>query len=154
MQPVHPHSALVRTFRRNNGGETRIVKNIFMHFVYFLLVFRLFICFSFRMNLKDLAAKPLKTSQINLLAKLESFGVTAGTEKQERVNRMTGVRVMLDPLAVALFDFIMEVYYGPNGYLATYGFNYRGHKFTVQLFDNTRYLFLALWPDAYSDLID
>lgn len=97
------------------------------------------------------AGKTLKKSQQNLLAKLSEFGVVAGNERQTRVNRISGVSRELDPLAVALFDFIMESY---AHYLRNYSFQYRGHKFPVGTWDRTRYLFLELWPDEYYDLID
>ena len=106
------------------------------------------------MNLNSVLSpegKPLKKSQINLLAKLSKFGVVCGEAKQIRFNRISGVSRELDPLAVALFDFIIEAY---GSYTRTYSFDYRGHKFPVSVWDNTRYLFLACWPKEYYDLID
>lgn len=98
------------------------------------------------------AGKTLKKSQQNALVKIESFGVTLPASPEVRINQVSGVSRTLDPLAVALFDFIMESY---RNYLVTHGqFSYRGHKFPVSVWDNTRYLFLALWPDEYYDLID
>ena len=94
-----------------------------------------------------------KKSDANLLAKLESFGVVI-TESAPaiRLNRVSGVTRTLTPEACALFDFIMESY---SNYLMTRGqFSYNGHKFPVSIWDRSRYLFLALWPDAYYDLID
>ena len=97
--------------------------------------------------------KPLKASNVKLLAKLESFGVVV-TESApaSRLNMVSGVSITLTPEACALFDFIMGSY---RNYLATRGtFSYNVKTFPVSIWDRTRYLFLELWPDAYYDLID
>jgi hypothetical protein len=99
------------------------------------------------MNLNDIksyAGKDLKKSQINLLAKLAKLGVKIGTEKQIRSNPYTGKRHELEPLAVALYDFIIVQYHA----------GMVGRLFPVSLWDRTRYLFLELWPTEYYDLID
>jgi hypothetical protein len=98
------------------------------------------------------AGKKLAKSQLNAIAKMEQFGVTLPAQAEIRSNPFTGVQVELCPLAVAMFDFITLSY---KNYLATRGvFSFNGHKFTVSTWDNSRYAFLALWPDAYYNLID
>lgn len=92
--------------------------------------------------------KTLGKAQINLLAKLESLGVQIGTIREVRANRFSGVTKELDPLAVALFDFVMET---NTGFAPL---SYRGQPVAVSYFDRARYLFLALWPDEYYDLLD
>lgn len=123
----------------------------------FSCTFRPF-CFSLsRMNnlINSLpGGRTLKKSEANLLDKLESFGVTLpnASDTLVRSNPFSGVSVKLDPVAVALFDFITKSY---QNYTATRGtFSYRGITFPVSVWDRSRYLFLAYWPKAYYDLID
>lgn len=106
------------------------------------------------MNLIDSVptGKTLKKSQINLLNKLQGFGVKVPSTPEVRVNQISGVSRQLDPLAVALFDFIIDSY--RKSYMVNHQFNYNGHSFPVSVWDNARYLFLALWPEEYYDLID
>ena len=60
-----------------------------------------------------------------------------GTESEVVVNKWSGARVLLEPRAVALYDFI------------------KGCEITgCKDFDQARYLFAELWPDAYSKLLD
>lgn len=99
------------------------------------------------------AIKAIKKSDENLVAKLESLGVTVTeTESAKRHNPFTGVSVLLTPEACAMFDFITGSY---KNYMATRGqFSYKSNKFPVSIWDRSRYLFLELWPNAYYDLID
>lgn len=105
------------------------------------------------MNLSSIQSpykgKKLSKPQLNLLAKLESFGVTLGENPDKRANTFSGVIHELDPLAVALFDFIIKANGSRFG-----GLSFNGHKVNVNDWDRARYLFLHLWPDQYYDLID
>jgi hypothetical protein len=98
------------------------------------------------------APKTLKKSQDNLLAKLEKeYGLTVGTETEERRNPYTGIAHTLHPLAVTLLDFILETYSSTHGMGPL---SYRGKAVNIQTWDRSRYLFLELWPDEYFDLLD
>ena len=101
----------------------------------------------------SLSSVKLSKPEKNLLAKLESMGVTiAEVENSVRVNRVSGQSRTLSPVACALFDFVMESY---ASYLNTRGqFSYNGNKFPVSVWDRTRYLFLKLWVNEYYALID
>lgn len=100
--------------------------------------------------------KTLTQPEKNLLAKLEGFGVEippvlhVDFAPLYRRNPFGGGSEVT-PAAAALYDFCMEGY---KNYSYGFGFSYKGHKFPVSIYDRTRYLFLKLWPDAYSDLLD
>ena len=64
--------------------------------------------------------------------------LTIGTESEEVENPFSGVVCVLEPTAVALYDYIM-------GCQALGNYKY---------FDQARYLFCALWPDEYMKLLD
>lgn len=96
------------------------------------------------------AGKKLTGPQSKLLLKLAALGVQVGDVPQNRSNPMTGYSKVLDPLAVALLDFIYDV-----GHTAGFGpLKYQGNKVNVGEFDRTRYLFLHLWPDDYGNFVD
>lgn len=59
-------------------------------------------------------------------------------------NRFSGERVMLQPKAVALYDFI-------RGYEALIA---KEQTKNIRLFDTARYLFRKLWPNSYRTLLD
>lgn len=59
-----------------------------------------------------------------------------GTESETVKNPFSGVTCVLEPTAVALYDYIM-------------GCQMLG---TYKYFDQARYLFCALWPEEYSKL--
>jgi len=60
------------------------------------------------------------------------------------INPYTGERVMLQPKAVALYDFI-------KGYEVLIS---NGSVSNIKLFDTARYLFQKLWPNSYMKLLD
>jgi hypothetical protein len=76
----------------------------------------------------------LNKTQERIIADLE---IGANSEVVE--NPWSGERVLLEPKAVALYDFIK----GCES-LGKYGKD----------FDQARYAFAALWPDAYMQLLD
>lgn len=104
------------------------------------------------MNLSALplpSGKTLTKPQSNLLGFLSSVGVTAPAANEMRSNPYSGKSHNLSPLACALFDFVMNTrkpFAGP--------LSYGGNKVTVAQWDRARYLFLALWPKEYGDLLD
>jgi hypothetical protein len=98
--------------------------------------------------IKQQSGKPLSKSQINLLAKLETLGVVVGNDSQVRTNPFSGVSCNLTPLAVALYDFVVKAY-GSRA-----GLTFNGKTLSVSTWDNTRYLFMAIWPDEYFKLLD
>ena len=96
-------------------------------------------------SITEVNGKKLSKSQINLLSSLvNKFHLKANDQKAARQNPYTGKAHELEPLAVALYDFII------NQYRA----GFVGSVIPVTIWDRTRYLFLALWPDQYYDLID
>ena len=111
------------------------------------------------LNALELAAayarKPLTAPEKNLIAKLESFGVelppSDASEMALYRRNPFGGGAEVTPAAAALYDFCMESY---RNYSYNMRFEYRGHKFPVSTYDRTRYLFLKLWPEEYSALLD
>lgn len=104
------------------------------------------------MNLSSLplpAGKTLSKPQSNLLGFMSSLGITAPSVNQSRVNPFSGVKCELSPLACALYDFITGARSSGIG-----PFTYQGQKVTVAQWDRARYLYLALYPESYYDLID
>jgi len=99
-------------------------------------------------NIKQRSGKPLSKSQVNLLTKLEKLGVVVGNDSQMRINPFSGVSRNLTPLAVALYDFVVESRGSRNGLV------YNTQPVPISVWDNTRYLFMAIWPDEYFKLLD
>jgi len=79
-----------------------------------------------------MAKKPNKTQQKIL------DGLVVLNSSEAIINPFTGVRVMLEPLAVALYDYI------------------KGCEMTgnYKNFDQARYLFMERWPSEYMQLLD
>lgn len=99
--------------------------------------------------------KTLTQPERNLIAKLESFGVSLPLPNSDgspfhRSNPFGG-GCDVTQTAAAIYDFVMESY---RNYSRDYSFSFRGHKFPISIYDRTRYLFLKLWPDEYSALLD
>lgn len=109
-------------------------------------------------TLKTLAVvngKKLKASQVNLLAKLaDKFGCTLADAPAIRDNPFTGKSHTLEPLAVTLFDFIVLNYRAGLVKGATVESLTNPKAIPTATWDSARHLFLAIWPDAYFDLID
>jgi len=78
--------------------------------------------------------KKLNKTQQRIIDDLE-----IGIESEEVENPYSGVKVLLEPKAVALYDFIKDC-----EALGKYGKD----------FDQARYAFAELWPDAYMKLLD
>lgn len=95
-------------------------------------------------QIAEVNGQKLTLPQVRLLAKLESHGVKLPDASQSRTNPFTGARHTLEPLAVALYDFILEAQTR----------NRIGRDVTVQTFDRARFLFLAFWPKTYSEMLD
>jgi hypothetical protein len=90
----------------------------------------------------EIDGKKLSKSELKLLAKLDSLGVMPAYHEDTRQNPFSGAVRTLCPLAVTLYDFIVDQQMNV------------GKLFTVSVWDNCRYMFLKYWPDAYYDLID
>jgi hypothetical protein len=90
----------------------------------------------------EIDGKRLSKSEVKLLAKLDSLGVMPSTISDTRRNPFSGMVRPLCPLAVTLYDFIIDQQMNV------------GKLFTITVWDNCRYLFLKYWPDEYYDLID
>ena len=86
--------------------------------------------------------KPLKKSQLRVLATVDRLGYIIPGNGEVRTNPYSGAACLLCPLAVALYDFITT-----QNYCC-------GRDYTRTDWDNARYLFLELWPDEYYKLID
>lgn len=86
--------------------------------------------------------KPLKKSYQNAIAKIRELGFTEPPTSQTRTNPYSGQSCELEPLAVMIYDFV------------TTRTLVCGQHFTQQTWDNCRYVFMTLWPDAYMTLID
>ncbi len=103
------------------------------------------------MNLSSLplpAGKTLSKPQSNLLGFMSSLGISAPPVPTSRRNPFSGIVREIPPLACALYDFI-------TGTLNRMGsLTYSGQKVTVPQWDRARYLYLALYPESYYDLID
>lgn len=106
------------------------------------------------MNIKDLVkgsvinGKKLTQPEVNLLNKLVETGYiheVLPSSAATRTNPFSQASRVLEPLAVVIYDFTVA-------WMLDYE---RGlNKAPVSVFDRARYLFLKLWPDAYSELID
>ena len=85
--------------------------------------------------------KPVKLTKAeqNLLDSLE-----VGKKPEVVYNELTGAKELLEPQAVALFDFIKGMEYSIH----------IGKTKDIRLFDRARYLFLKLYPNAYMNLLD
>ena len=106
-------------------------------------------------NITQINGKKLSKSQINLLAKLaDKFNVTLSPIPAVRSNPYSGVSVALEPLAVTLFDFIIGKYRAGLVKGSSLASLSNPNAIPTQVWDSSRYLFLALWPDAYYKLID
>lgn len=95
-------------------------------------------------SITEVNGKKLKKSEVNLLAKLSSLGVRLAPAPAARQNPYSGKVHTLEPLAVTLYDFVIDQYHAGNV----------GRLFPVSVWDRSRYLFLSLWPEQYYDLID
>lgn len=99
--------------------------------------------------------KKLTKAHANLLAKLETkHGVTMGENAALRVNPYTGANQTLCPLAVALYDFIIDSYNAGRVRGATLESLTNPRAVPTATWDAARYFFLTYWPDAYYSLID
>jgi len=95
-------------------------------------------------NITEINGKKLKKSQLNLLKKLEKLGVMPASEIADRVNPYSGARCTLPPLAVTLYDFVIN----------SYNAGMVGRFVPLETWNNCRYFFLEFWPDEYFALID
>ncbi len=92
-----------------------------------------------QVELEQKLKKPLTKTEQKLLSEL------VVREHPEIVtNPFSGAKVMLQPKAVALYDFIM----GSQHLIAA------GNYKNIKLFDTARYLFQKLWPNSYMELLD
>jgi hypothetical protein len=106
-------------------------------------------------TVSEVNGKKLPKSHVNLLAKLaDSHGVTLPESGAERVNPYTGARHNLPPLAVALYDFIIENYRRGLVRGSTAASMANPKAIPTQTWDKARHFFLAYWPTEYFDLID
>lgn len=89
----------------------------------------------------------LKPVQERLIAKLQTKGLVINSVlgTQPRANPFTGVTVTLEPLALALYDWIVS---------PSRGDEINAGKLAQNDWDRARYLFLTLWPDDYYSLLD
>lgn len=83
--------------------------------------------------------KPLSKTEQALLDELE-----VRQHPEIVCNLVSGEQVMLQPKAVALYDFIK----GYEKLIST------GQVTNIRKFDSARYLFLKLWPESYMKLLD
>jgi len=106
-------------------------------------------------NVTQVNGKKLSKSEINLLAKLaDKYGVTLGTSNEVRTNPFTGAAHSLPPLAVALFDFIIDNYRKGLVKGSTVASMSNPKAIPTAVWDKARYTFLAYWPKEFYDLID
>lgn len=92
-----------------------------------------------QVELEQKPKKPLSKTEQTLLDELEV------RQHPEIVrNPASGEQVMLQPKAVALYDFIK----GYEKMIST------GQITNIRKFDTARYLFMKLWPDSYMRLLD
>lgn len=103
----------------------------------------------------EINGKKLRKAQVNLFAKIAAkWNVTVPDEKAERVNPYTGKKHMLDPVAVALFDFIIDNYRKGLVYGSTMQSVHNPNAIPTKVWDSARHTFCEYWPDPYFDLID
>lgn len=93
-------------------------------------------------DLKEVNGKKLKTSHVNLMAKLAACGLVFPEVGGERQNPYTGAKYQLDNIACGLVDFILSNYNNGNP------------RCGVQLWDRARYFLLEFYPEAFRGLID
>ena len=106
-------------------------------------------------EITSINGKNLKKSEKNLLAKLETkYNVTIGALRQVRMNPYTGADAMLEPLAVALYDFIIDNYRRGLVKGSSMASLTNPNAIPTNVWDSSRHLFLAYWPDEYFKLID
>lgn len=106
-------------------------------------------------NITSVNGKKLSKSQINLLAKLaDKYGVTLAPASAVRSNAFSGVSKTLEPLAVSLFDFIIGKYRAGLVKGSTVASLTNPQAIPTNVWDSSRYFFLAFWPEEYYALID
>jgi hypothetical protein len=95
----------------------------------------------------------LNKRQQKLITKLD-LPLPDGPE--ERTNPYTGRSCILNPLAVALYDFITES--NAIGQLDIFrrppSVRYKDKAYAIRDWDGARMIFRIMWPDEYMDLID
>lgn len=106
-------------------------------------------------SITAIGGKKLGKSQSNLLAKLETkHGVTLAAAPATRRNPFTGASATLEPLAVSLYDFIIDNYHRGLVKGSTAASMSNPNAIPTATWDAARHLFLAYWPDEYFSLID
>lgn len=95
-------------------------------------------------NLTELNGQKLTKTHIKTLDKIHALGVRAKDIKETRTNPYSKATRELEPVAVALHDFIILQYHAGNV----------GTLVPLNLWNNARYLFNVIWPDEYYALID
>lgn len=87
----------------------------------------------------------LSPVQQRLIDKLQTKGLATLVSGSTRTNPYSGVTVELCPLAAALTDWIVSPQRGDE---------IAAGKLARNDWDRARYLFLALWPEPYYQLLD
>lgn len=106
-------------------------------------------------TIADVNGKKLKSPQVNLLAKLaDTYNVSLPETAQSRTNPYTGATRTLQPLAVALHDFIVDNYRNDNVKGQSLSANMKTTAIPTNVWDAARNFFRTFWPDEYFDLID
>ena len=101
----------------------------------------------------EINGKKLTHPQLNLLTKLDATGAQIDPDNDVGgvTNPTNGYCADVGPFIAALINWVYKTY-------ATYGYDgsmsYRGKRVTIQLFDRTRYLILALDNEAFRNFID
>lgn len=105
-------------------------------------------------NITHINGKKLKKSHINVLVKLANvYGVALPAQKETRQNPYSGIKHELEPLAVALYDFVIESYNAGRVKGSSFVSPVAG-DISRAFWDSCRYMFLEYWPEKYFDLID
>jgi hypothetical protein len=98
-------------------------------------------------------ATRLTTPDRNLLHRLD---LPLADGPADRVNPYTHATHSLEPLALALYDFIVDARQdGPlDQFQRPPHVLYLDRRFSIRDWDRARYLFQKLWPTEYMDLLD
>jgi hypothetical protein len=93
----------------------------------------------------------LSKAQMNLLTKLDGYGIVIPSYSETVINPVSGFYEELNPFFTFLVRWVYEVYKSYKMFQSMY---YRENKVSIQTFDHVRMLILSLDSNVYSNFID
>jgi hypothetical protein len=100
-----------------------------------------------------MATRTLTKPDLNLLRRLD---LPLAVSSEPRTNPYTHISHTLEPLALALYDFIVDARQdGPlDRFQRPPHVTYLDRRIPIRDWDRARYLFQKMWPTEYMDLLD